>query len=175
MTTSQEKANKSSKQSITTPMGALWRELENESPRGVILVFAMFIESAVRQLLHTSSVDEKAGEKIANDWTSISHMRNLALAFGLISRDEAEALETIAMIRNKFAHYKEDFSGVNPFGNAEVCKLIESIRAAQRRQSPDQQPAPMKTLLAPELLREAMGTLVKELPSVLNTLPESET
>ena len=82
--------------------------LESESDRGVILILAAYLEELLGLIIKESCISDNDADKIlelgkpAGDFGS---KRILSAAFGLIHKEESEALKIVQNIRNRAAHF----------------------------------------------------------------------
>ncbi len=83
-----------------------YEELQQEGPRGGVLLGAAFLDEHLRQLLQAFFVDHSASRELLQGYSlnSFSTRINLAFSLGLIPRDMHKDLCRIRDIRNEFAH-----------------------------------------------------------------------
>jgi DNA-binding MltR family transcriptional regulator len=101
-------------------------ELDNESDRGVALMGAAYIDTALKTLLEASLA---GGETVANKLFNSPNAplgtfsSRIAMAYGLghIGPHYFNALEAIREIRNAFAHFRRSLT----FEDPEIRKWIE--------------------------------------------------
>lgn len=82
--------------------------LNEESPRGGVLVAASFLESLLHKVLQAFLIEGKAQEQTLSGFNApvgtFSAKIALAAALGLISERERRECDLVRKIRNKFAH-----------------------------------------------------------------------
>lgn len=108
-----------------------WRdaieELRSESDRGVALLGAAYLDTALKSLLEASLAGGRAvADKLLNipDAPLGTFSARIAMAYGLghIGPNYFQALESIREIRNVFAHFRRSLT----FEDPEIRKYIES-------------------------------------------------
>jgi DNA-binding MltR family transcriptional regulator len=102
-------------------------ELERESDRGVALIAAAYLDTALRIMLESSLAGgQTIADKLFNSPNAPlgTFSSRIAMAYGLghIGPKYFSALESIREIRNAFAHFHRTLT----FGDPEIRKWIES-------------------------------------------------
>jgi hypothetical protein len=89
-------------------LSRFFRELQNESDRGLALVGASVIDDKLRSTLRSFLVDCKAASKLVEGGNApvgtFSSRIDACLAMGLIEQFESEEITLIRKVRNEFAH-----------------------------------------------------------------------
>lgn len=102
-------------------------ELEHESDRGVAMIAAAYLDTALRTLLESSLAGgQTVADKLFNSPNAPlgTFSSRIAMAYGLghIGPHYFAALESIREIRNAFAHFRRTLT----FEDPEIRKWIES-------------------------------------------------
>ena len=83
-------------------------ELNRESPRGMVLMAAGFLEEQLRKILLAFMMDEEPARQLVEGYSAplgtFSARIGSCFALGLVSPDEHHDLTVIRRIRNDFAH-----------------------------------------------------------------------
>ena len=113
-------------------MSAMDKEFHDAPDRVLAIVGGAYLDSLLKELLRAVFVDD---EKVVNDFLGmygpLSSNRaryNLAYCLGLIDGEQREDLQTIAKIRNKFAHRYD----LHSFEDAEPGKHIAKLHVGEQ-------------------------------------------
>lgn len=83
-------------------------QLDQESPRGAVLIASSFIEEQLRRVIMAFLLETPEAEKLFEGYNaplgSFSARATAALCLGLVSEEEYQDIETLRRIRNEFAH-----------------------------------------------------------------------
>jgi len=110
-----------------------YKEFNNESPRGAVLIAAAFLDTQLQKLLESNFINDKSAIKRIfdnerNGSLSTSYAKiQTAYCLGLINKVIHDDLNVIRKIRNKFAH---EMFGFN-FENLEIVKLCENLNTGK--------------------------------------------
>ena len=108
---------------------AFYDEFNNESPRGVVIISAVFIDKQLQNLLENHLKQDKSvirnlfNNNINGPLSSLSAKIKTSYVLGLIPKEIYNDLEIIRQIRNKFAH---EIFGMS-FQNEEIVKLSTAL------------------------------------------------
>ncbi|SDZ42218.1 hypothetical protein SAMN05444004_11411 [Jannaschia faecimaris] len=96
--------------------GGFVLRLNDERPRSRIILASSYIEELIRQGVLACLNRNKAAEALFGEdgRMNASQTRQFAEALGLISCEEANAVKTLAQVRNRFSHdWRADFTGLD--------------------------------------------------------------
>jgi len=108
---------------------SFFNEFNNESPRGVVIISAVFFDTQLQNLLENhlkkdrSVIKNLFSNNINGPLSSLSAKIKTSYVLGLITKEIYHDLEIIRKIRNKFAH---EIFGMS-FQNEEIVKLSNEL------------------------------------------------
>ena len=113
-----------------------YKEFENETPRGIVILAGAFLDAQLRNLISKFLIDEPkitedllGGEDIGErPLSSFGSRIKVAYSLGLISRSVYDDLIIIKKIRNKFAHRMHDYT----FDEPQVIDWCKSLKLAKQ-------------------------------------------
>ncbi|MGJ5151823.1 MltR family transcriptional regulator [Bradyrhizobium sp. HKCCYLR1023] len=102
-------------------------ELNNESPRGKVLISTGYLEQVLKEILCAYLIEDKVVEDLFEGGNAplgtFSARAKLAYTLGLISAEEFHDIDLIRKIRNDFAHDMKASFKVQVIKNR--CKLLK--------------------------------------------------
>ena len=118
-----------------TDWNGFYEELQNESPRGAVIIASAFLDAQLRNLISkfliddSKIVDELLGSEDKPDrpLSSFSSRIRAAYCLGLIGKSMYDDLDAIRKIRNKFAHKMHGYT----FDEPEIVSWCKSLKLAK--------------------------------------------
>lgn len=115
-----------------TPVAAfteLHKEWFDESPRGVVLTAAAYMDDRLEEILKAFFIENDGAKELTTGFNaplgSFSTRTSAAYALGLISEAEYEKINMLRKIRNKFAHLV-----AAKVANQDIAQLIQNFVSA---------------------------------------------